>query len=225
MNRRRPSRRSTPRSDRAAFTLVEAIIAMTIFVLAIGAVMSTFIGTLRSTHALSDAIDWNARSRFVQERLLFDLRAVTKVTTIDSQMAASEVAKVFENYSGSEVSHCFRSFTAEVNEYSGTGTVEITYTLVDDGTTPAGKPKKALLRQKNGETARKVLTNLQDGCFTFYTRKKDTGTLTSLASSKTADVNAIRFAFLPQGRAPLVPGTNDPSCSAVVQLRYPSYKK
>jgi hypothetical protein len=99
----------------------------------------------------------------------------------------------------------------------------VTYSIVADGTSPSGKASKALLRTVGGKS-RKVLTNLQDGCFTFYTRNSSTGTLSSLGASDTAKTNAIRFAFLPQGRAPLVPGENDPSCSAVVQLRYPSYK-
>lgn len=226
MTRRHPPRAAASGSPRAAFSLVEIVVALTIFTLAMAGVLSAFLGTVRSAHALSDAVDWNARSRFIQERLLFDLRAVTS-TTIDSasQMPSADVAKVFANFSGAEVSNCFRSFTAKVNEYGGTTEVEITYAIVDDGITPAGRPRKALVRHKTGETARKVLTNLQDGCFTFYTRKKDTGTLTSLDATASGNVNAIRFAFLPQGRAPLLPGANDPSCSAVVQLRYPSYKK
>lgn len=209
--------------DRAAFTLTEVIMAMTVFGLVIAGVMSVFIGTLKSMRGSSDAIDLNSRSRFVQERLLYDLRAITTVTSMDSAMAASDVSKIFANYSNSEVNNCFRSFTAKLNEYNGGATEKsVTYSITSY-TTPMGKSAKALVRTIDGKS-QKVLTNLQDGCFTFYTRKKSTGTLTSLESTKAADVNSIRFAFLPLGRGPLVPGENDPSCSAVVQLRYPSYK-
>lgn len=208
---------------RAGFTLTEAIVAMTIFGMAIAGIMSVFMGTLRSTHALSDAIDVNARSRFVQERLLFDLRSITEVTALDSAMTSSEVGKIFANYTNAEVANCFRSFTAKINEYNGADSVEVTYSIVDDGTTPLGRPRKALLRTVGGQS-RRVLINLQDGCFTFYTRTKSTGTLQSLNTAGMADSNAVRFAFLPQERGPLLSGQNDPSCSAVVQLRYPSYK-
>lgn len=210
---------------RAAFSLVEVITAMTVFGLVIAGVMSVFIGALKSMNASSDSIDLNARSRFVQERLLYDLRAITEITAMESAMSASDVAKIFENYSSAEVNNCFRSFTAKINEYNGANSVEVTYSIISDGTTPAGKPLKALQR-KVGSKTQKVLINLQDGCFTFYARKKSTGTLESLTST-TADMaktNAIRFAFLPKDRPPLIPGKDDPSCSAVVQLRYPSYK-
>ncbi len=210
-------------ASRTAFTLAEVVIAMTIFAIAMAGVLSVFLGTLKSTHAIADAVDLNGRSRFVQERLLFDLRAITEVSAINSALSAGEVGKIFANYTGTEVSHCFRSFTSKVEEYNGTGTIEVTYAIVDDGVSSTGKPRKALQRTVDGKS-RKVLTNLQDGCFTFYTRNSSTGTLASLGSDKGAAANAIRFAFLPQGRGPLVPGENDPSCSAVVQLRYPSFK-
>lgn len=212
-------------SPRTAFTLVEVVVAMIVFGLAMSGVMSVFLGVLKSTHAISDAVDLNSRSRFVQERLLFDLRAITEVTTIDNTSKldpASDVPKIFANYTGAEVANCFRSFTSKVADYNGTGEVTVTYAIVDDGVSSTGKSLKALRRTVGG-VSRKVLTNLQEGCFTFYTRS-NTGALNSLQSGDFAKVNAIRFAFLPQGRGPLVPGENDPSCSAVVQLRYPSYK-
>ncbi len=209
--------------DRGAFTLTEVIMAMTVFGLVIAGVMSVFIGTLKSMRGSSDAIDLNARSRFVQERLLYDLRAITEITAMDSAMSSSDVQKIFANYSNSEVNNCFRSFKAEINEYNGTEKTVVTYSITSY-TTPTGKTAKALVRTVDGKSPQTVLTNLQDGCFTFYTRKKSTGTLVSLASTDKANANSIRFAFLPLGRGPLVPGENDPSCSAVVQLRYPSYK-
>jgi len=221
----RHSQSTTPRRlpARTAFTLAEVVIAMTIFGIAMAGVLSVFLGTLKSTHAISDAVDLNGRSRFVQERLLFDLRAITEVSAINSALSSGEVAKIFANYTGTEVTNCFRSFTSKVEEYNGTGAVEVTYAIVDDGVSSSGQQLKALQRTVGG-VSRKVLTNLQDGCFTFYTRNSSTGTLASLGSDKGAETNAIRFAFLPKGRGPLVPGENDPSCSAVVQLRYPSYK-
>ena len=196
--------------------------AMTVFGLVIAGVMSVFIGTLKSMRGSSDAIDLNSRSRFVQERLLYDLRAITNITSMEDPMPSSDVQKIFANYSNNEVNNCFRKFTAEINEYNGAEGTSVTYSITSY-TTPTGKTAKALMRTVNGKS-QKVLTNLQDGCFTFYTRKQSTGTLVSLTNTDKANANSIRFAFLPLGRGPLVPGENDPSCSAVVQLRYPSYK-
>jgi len=204
-----------------AFTLTEVIMAMTVFGLVIAGVMSVFIGTLKSMRGSSDAIDLNTRSRFVQERLLYDLRAIKEITAITGDpMTSAEVGKIFANYTGDEVKNCFRSFTADVNEYNGTGIKSVTYTIISDG---AGKA----LERNIGGKKQKVLTNLRDGCFTFYERKSNTGTLEALTSSTSdiAKVNAIRFAFLPKNRGPLIPGKDDPSCSAVVKLRLPSYSK
>lgn len=208
-----------------AFTLTEVIMAMTVFGLVIAGVMSVFIGTLKSMRGSSDAIDLNTRSRFVQERLLYDLRAIKEITAITGDpMTSAEVGKIFANYTGTEVGNSFRSFTAKINEYNVPADTSVTYTI-ENYTTPTGKTAKALVRTIAGGKSQKVLTNLQDGCFTFYTREKSTGTLVSLAKSDMAKANSIRFAFLPLGRGPLVPGENDPSCSAVVQIRYLSYHK
>jgi len=184
-----------------AFTLTEVIMAMTVFGLVIAGVMAVFIGTIKSMHASSDAIDVNSRSRFVQERLLYDLRAIIEVTEIKDTTDTTKII-IGDSTQG------YKTFTAKVNEYTkGEGTVE--YSIGTDGTT--------LFR--NGT---RVLINLQGGCFTFYTRDPKTGVLTVTADPTKA--TAIRFAFLPKDRGPLIPGKDDPSCSAVVQLRYPSYK-
>ncbi len=192
-----------------AFTLTEVIMAMTVFGLVIAGVMAVFIGTIKSMHASSDAIDVNSRSRFVQERLLYDLRAIIEVTEIKDTTDTTKII-IGDSTQG------YKTFTAKVNEYTkGEGTVE--YSIGTDGTTPAGKQLYTLFR--NGT---RVLINLQGGCFTFYTRDPKTGVLTVTADPTKA--TAIRFAFLPKDRGPLIPGKDDPSCSAVVQLRYPSYK-
>lgn len=215
--------RSTPSRPQTAFTLVEVLITTTILVMVGVGVMTSFVGTLKSSHAIADAIDLNSRSRFVQERLLFDLRAIKEVTAISSPMAATDVAKIFAGAGGDAVTNCFHTFTAKIDEYNGGDDIDVTYSIVADGKKPNGKQLYALKREVGG-VSRKVLTSLEEGCFTFYKRTKTTGKLESLPAGSLADINAIRFAFLPRGRGPLLPGQNDPSCSAVVQLRVPSYK-
>lgn len=194
-----------------AFTLTEVIMAMTVFGLVIAGVMAVFIGTIKSMHASSDAIDVNSRSRFVQERLLYDLRAIVEVTAIKDTTNTAAIIK-------GDTTQGYATFTATVDEYTK-GKRTVTYSILPDGKTPAGKQLKTLFRDSD-----RVLVNLQDGCFTFYTRDAN-GQLTMITDpSKANTTTAIRFAFLPKDRGPLIPGKDDPSCSAVIQLRYPSYK-
>lgn len=205
-----------------AFTLTEVIMAMTVFGLVIAGVMSVFVGTIKSMHASSDAIDVNSRSRFVQERLLYDLRAIVKVTEIKKSVDTSKII-------AGDTAQGFEEFTANVNEYTGSESA-VTYRIIKDGKTPGGKELKALEREdSNGK--QKVLVNIQGGCFSFYTRDASgvltpiTGSTTGIPPATAETTTAIRFAFLPKDRGPLIPGKDDPSCSAVVQLRFPSYRE
>jgi len=216
--------RSAPKG---AFTLTEVIMAMTVFGLVIAGVMSVFIGTIKSMHASSDAIDVNSRSRFVQERLLYDLRAIRAVTAIDGDEVVTSKIIAGDTTQG------FTTFTATVNAYNGENDAEITYSIEKDNKDPSGK-LKILWRHYKDTTGKdektKALINLKGGCFTFYTRDASgvltpiTGSTTGIPPATAETTTAIRFAFLPKDRGPLIPGKDDPSCSAVIQLRYPSYK-
>ena len=64
------------------FTLVEILVSMTILTLAIGAIMSVFLSVNRSMYGLSDSIDFNARTRIVQERILLDVRGIKSVASV-----------------------------------------------------------------------------------------------------------------------------------------------
>jgi prepilin-type N-terminal cleavage/methylation domain-containing protein len=205
--------RSAPKG---AFTLTEVIMAMTVFGLVIAGVMSVFIGTIKSMHASSDAIDVNSRSRFVQERLLYDLRAIVKVTAISDKVDTSKIIN-------GDTAQGFTTFTATVNAYNGENDAEITYSIKDD---PSGKLKVLRRRYKDSvkDEETNVLINLKGGCFTFY-KRDSSGQLAQIGSAPISETTAIRFAFLPKDRGPLIPGKDDPSCSAVVQLRFPSYSK
>ena len=207
--------RSTPKR---AFTLTEVIMAMTVFGLVIAGVMSVFIGTIKSMHASSDAIDVNSRSRFVQERLLYDLRAIIKVTAIRDDVDTSKII-------AGDTTQGFTKFTATVNAYNGKDDAKITYSIKKDDKDPSGKLKVLRRRYKDSvkDEETNVLINLKGGCFTFY-KRDSSGQLAQIGSAPISETTAIRFAFLPKDRGPLIPGKDDPSCSAVIQLRYPSYK-
>ena len=189
--------------------------AMTVFGLVIAGVMSVFIGTIKSMHASSDAIDVNSRSRFVQERLLYDLRAIRAVTAIDGEVDTSKII-------AGDATQGFTTFTATVDAYNGAHDAEIAYSIKDD---PSGKLKVLRRRYKDSvkDEETNVLINLKGGCFTFY-KRDSSGQLAQIGSAPISETTAIRFAFLPKDRGPLIPGKDDPSCSAVVQLRFPSYK-
>jgi len=217
-------RQRSARND--AFTLTEVIMAMTVFGLVIAGVMSVFIGTIKSMHASSDAIDVNSRSRFVQERLLYDLRAIVEVTAISDNVDTSKII-------AGDTTQGFTTFTATVNAYNGKDDAKITYSIKKDDKDPSGKLKVLQRHYKDSDKEEKtnVLTNLKGGCFTFYSRDSSgilaplTGSTAEIPEATAKTTTAIRFAFLPKDRGPLIPGKDDPSCSAVVQLRFPSYSK
>lgn len=206
-----------PRARTRAFTLTEMIVALIVFGLVMAGVMAVFVGALRSMRASSDSIDLNARSRFIQERLLYDLRSIKSVTSMSDECDGS-------NIFGKVVSSGYRSFTAQIEVY-GDQERAVTYTVANG----------VLQRTVNG-TTQTVLTGLTDGCFHFYARgdagstATDIGTPlgaadagTPLGAADAAKAKAIRFAFRPKNRPPLVPGHDDASSSAIVQLRYPTY--
>ncbi len=197
-----------PRARTRAFTLTEMIVALIVFGLVMAGVMAVFVGALRSMRASSDSIDLNARSRFIQERLLYDLRSIKSVTSMSDECDGS-------NIFGKVVSSGYRSFTAQIEVY-GDQERAVTYTVANG----------VLQRTVNG-TTQTVLTGLTDGCFHFYARgdagSTATGIGTPLGAADAAKAKAIRFAFRPKNRPPLVPGHDDASSSAIVQLRYPTY--
>ena len=187
-------------------SVAEVMISTFVFALVIAGVMAVFIGTVRSMYATSGAIDVNSRSRFVQERLLFDLRSVVSISPLGTPEAAPVAGAVF------------RTFTASVLEY-GTGfnapPVTITYKF-EDG---------AIIRIDSADTSHPngvpVLSGLSDAWFQFYDRKVTTS---DAITTDCLSATAIRVSFIPKGRSQLVPGFDDPSSSALVQLRYPSFK-
>ncbi len=181
-------------SSRHGFTLTEILIAATLLVLVGGAALSVFATVHRSMYGMSDAIDLNARTRLTQERILFDLRAVTKVTQATD-----------------------RAFTGEFVEYASGRTGELSYSF-DNGqllrrvTLPGTPPATTVVMDE-------LLTDTATSRFLYRNR---TGEKDVPAASAT-EVRSIQIEFVPRPSARqsagLVTGRNTPFASALVQLR------
>lgn len=181
-------------NTRRAFSLVELLVAMTISVLVLGAVLSVFLSINRSLFGLSDAVALNARTRVIQERIAFDLRSIKTLTSIGSQ-----------------------SFTGTFVDFATGNNRTITYAFAN------GK----LTRSVDGGTATAVMddlvTSTTASAYSFFEYSNRRGTTTAATTSNKDEVRAIKFDVVPQPTArqklKLVPGTSDPFCSALFQLR------
>lgn len=181
---------------RHGFTLPEVLIATTIVLLVSGAALSVFQVINRSMYGLSDAIDLNARSRLTQDRVLIDLRALTKITQATDQ-----------------------SLTGEFIEYASGRTGELSY-YFDSGrlmrrTTLAGEAAKTIAVMDGLQTDPAATTSR------FLYRNR-TGSK-DVAAASASEVRSIQIEFVPlpsaRQSAGLVSGRNTPFASALVQLR------
>lgn len=185
------------KKNRRAFTLVEIMVATTILLMVVSAAMSVVVSVNRSMYGLSDAIDLNARTRLTQERILFDVRAITKVTQADSQ-----------------------SFTGEFVEYATGRTGELSYYFQGDKllrrVTIAGEAAKTTTVMEGLRTAGDTAT----ACRFLYRNRSGSK---DVPAASAAEVRAIQFELIPlptaRQTAGLVTGRNDAFSSALVQLR------
>lgn len=178
---------------RRGFTLVEILVATTILLMVVSASLGVFLSVNRSMAGLSDAIDLNADTRITQERILLDLRALTKVTQADTQ-----------------------AITGEFIEYATGRTGVITYSFsqgrLERRTTIAGSTAQTV-----------VMADLQTtgaaGSVSSFRYINRSGTTTTTA----AEVRSVQLKVVPQASArqaaKLVPGRNTAFCSALVLLR------
>ncbi len=185
------------KTGRQGFTLAEVLIATTVMLLVSATTMSVFLAVNRAMYGLSDAIDLNARSRLAQDRVLFDLRAVTKVTQATDQ-----------------------SFTGEFIEYASGRTGELSYYFAENKllrrTTLAGEAAQTSVVMEALQTNPAAATTSR-----FLYRNR-TGSKDVAAASAT-EVRSIQIEFVPlpsaRQSAGLVSGRNTPFASALVQLR------
>jgi type II secretory pathway pseudopilin PulG len=181
-----------------AFTLTEVLLAATIMTVAVAAVLSVFVSVNRSRQGLSDAIDLNARSRLIQDRIVLDVRSLTTVTTIGAQSFSG----TFIDFGSASTS----STTATITYTLSNGTLQRTCPA-SDGTIQTTVVMRDLLTDP---------TQAACSSFEFYNRN---GNATTAVNS----VRSIRFRLVPAATARqtlgLVSGKNDPFCSALIQLR------
>lgn len=176
------------------FTLVELMVAATIGLLALGAVLAVFLSINRSIYGLSDAIELNARTRIVQERILLDIRGITELTAIGAQ----------------SISGKYRDF-ASGNEHA------IRYTLT------AGTLTRSVNGQPATVVMTGLVTDPTLASYSRFSFSNRCGAVLPTTTTDPASVRAISFGLVPQStvrqKRRLVPGTSDPFSSALIQLR------
>ncbi len=179
---------------RRGFTLVEVLIASSILLTSVGAALSVFVSVNRSIYGLSDAIDLNARTRITQERVLFDVRSISKVTQADAQ-----------------------TFTGEFVEYGTGRTGTLSYSLVDN------KLIRRITLTGEATQTTTIMEALQTAADLASTSRFNYANRSGVATSTAAEVRSIQIGFVPlatnRQKHGLVTGRNETFCSAVVQLR------
>lgn len=184
-------------TSRRAFTLVEIMMASTILLLVVAATMSVFVAVNRSMYGLSDAIDLNVSTRLTQERVLYDLRAVSKVT--ESNLL---------------------TFTGEYVDYNTGLAGTLTYTLT------GGKLVRKVALTGKPETTTVVMeglvTDTSAAITSRFLYRNRTGSKDVLTTTAT-EVRAVQIEFVttPTARQArgLVTGRNANFTSALIQLR------
>lgn len=174
------------------FTLVEILVSMTIFTVAVGAIMSVFLSVNRSMYGLSDSIDLNARTRIIQERILLDVRGIKSVTSVATQ-----------------------TFTATYVDFSNpddTG-VSITYTLANGTLTRSVGGASATVVMSG------LVTEPTASAYSQFLFTNRSGVGTSSATEVRAIRFALVPQATARQRTGLVTGRNDPFASALIQLR------
>jgi prepilin-type N-terminal cleavage/methylation domain-containing protein len=180
------------KNNRHGFTLVEIMVALTVFLMAVAATLSVFLSINRSMYGMSDAIALNARTRVAQDRILFDLRALTKITQADAQSLSGEYVEYATGRTG-QIAYYFQGNTLVRRVIISGGTSETKVVMAD-------------LRTSGTGTSR----------FAYANRS---GVATGTASEVRAV--RLELAPLPTARqtAGLTTGRNAPFTSALVQLR------
>ncbi len=181
-------------NNRRGFTLVEVLIATTVLLMVVSASLGVFLSVNRSMAGLTDAIDLNASTRLTQEKILLDMRALTKVTQADAQ-----------------------ALTGEFIEYATGRTGVISYSFENSRlvrrTTITGSSAQAVVVMADLQTSGAA------GSASRFLYVNRSGSATTTA----AEVRSVQLTIIPQASArqsaKLVPGHNTAFCSALVQLR------
>lgn len=97
--------RSIPRRKSGGFSLVEVMIAMSLGLVAAGAIMSSFIFMVRSSHSVSHYAEMNAESRYALEIIGRDLRNALDLASRTLSAEHVELLVVREDGSVEHVSY------------------------------------------------------------------------------------------------------------------------
>jgi|GEM_PF-3576749 len=183
-------------THRKGFTLTELMIAMSILMVVVAGVWSVFLSINRSMFEISEAMDLNASTRFTQDRLLFDLHSLNKVTAMAPQ-----------------------SFTGTFTDIATGTTGTMTYTL-DRGTLK----REVTLNGITTATVvmHDLVTTISSPAYSKFVFINRTGA-SSATASQPKEVRSIKVSLVPQAstrqKLKLVGGRNTTFCTALVQLR------
>ena len=183
-------------THRKGFTLTELMIAMSILMVVVAGVWSVFLSINRSMFEISEAMDLNASTRFTQDRLLFDLHSLNKVTAMAPQ-----------------------SFTGTFTDIATGMTGTMTYTL-DRGTLK----REVTLNGTTTATVvmHDLVTTISSPAYSKFVFINRTGASFATAS-QASEVRSIKVSLVPQAstrqKLKLLGGRNTAFCTALVQLR------
>ncbi|HLP09291.1 MAG TPA: prepilin-type N-terminal cleavage/methylation domain-containing protein [Opitutaceae bacterium] len=180
------------KNNRHGFTLVEIMVASTVLLMVVAAALSVFLSINRSMYGLSDAVALNARTRVAQERIAFDLRALTKVTQSDPQALAGEFVEYATGHTG-QIAYFFQGNNLVRRVTISGGTAETKVVMAE-------------LRTNGSETSH----------FAYANRSGVTTTTASEVRAVRLELAPLATARQAAG---LTTGTNAPFTSALVQLR------
>jgi len=184
------------RCQREGFTLVEVMVASTILLMAVAATLGVFLSVHRSSYSLSDAVELNANTRVLQDRVLFDVRSINGISSIDEQSIAGTYID-FNSGASHAVTYKLEEGQLKRAVTAADGTVNNTV-VMGDLITDTTKPSYSR--------------------FEFRDRTDNT-----VAYTDPNKVRSIRFYLVPAATARqaggLVAGKNDSFCTALVQLR------
>lgn len=168
------------------------MVAMTIALLVIGAVVSVFMTVNRSIFGLSDAIALNSRTRLIQERIGFDLRNIKTLSAISSQ-----------------------SFNGTVVDFATGNTNTVTYTLAD------GALKRSINGGTAVPVMTALVTDPTATTYSLFRYSNRLGTVTTSSDISVVRAIRFDLVPAQSERQQkhLVTGSSDPFCSALFQLR------
>jgi type II secretory pathway pseudopilin PulG len=180
------------KTNKMGFTLVEVLISMSISLMVVAAVLTTFRMVCRASYEVADVIQMNNDTVLLRDRTIRDFRSVTKVVNASEQ-----------------------SVTVKISEYSTGNIREVAYNMTSGKITRSVDGDTPTKISSNIETD---TSKLEHSKFTYLTR---TGTISSSASADEICGIEIYVVPIQNGRQKLgmTRKVNLPYRSARIQFR------